>query len=654
MAFKNIQGNVRNSLLDYFVSGKAVQYHSNQFGGAVILSGLTATGGVISDYTDGSTVYRAHIFTSSGTFNVTATGSYGDTVEYLVVAGGGGGAARHGGGGGAGGLLVSPGFTGIPTSQNQGSSITIPGTLPAPYSITVGAGGVGGMGPDSNNSPTTIGTQGGPSSFGPVSTTGGGYGASYIPSPPGANPGGPGGSGGGGSNFDTSTFGIGGPATNYPGPTQQGFPGGAGGPGVPSHGAGAGGGAGEAGQNAVSPQTGGRGGAGLTVYIASPPAQPAPQNSFAGGGGGGGDIAGAGSPIGGGGAGGAGGGQSGTAGTFATGGGGGGSRTIGPGNGGNGGSGIVVVRYQIAQLTATAKATGGSISYYNGKTIHTFTSSGTFAAPSPLNPTSLSVEYVVVGGGGAGGSGQRAGGGGGAGQYLTGSSTIPSGSSFPISIGAGGAQVTTSTEGTSASDGALGTQTVATFPAGTITSGGGGGGGGYQRAGKAGSPTGASGGGGGRDGSSAGPSAGPGGNPGGTGGPGSGYGGAGGGGGAGGAGVNGSNPGASTETAGPGGPGVQVPATFRNPQSATSLGTPGPGGAYYIAGGGGGTAYRPGGQGTGGVGGGGAGSSEVSGGTPGQQYAKENTGSGGGGGGTGTYLPAGSGGSGIVLIAYPS
>ena len=53
-------------------------------------AGLTATGGVISDYVDGSDVYRAHIFTSSGTFNVTAPGTFGDTVEYLVVAGGGG------------------------------------------------------------------------------------------------------------------------------------------------------------------------------------------------------------------------------------------------------------------------------------------------------------------------------------------------------------------------------------------------------------------------------------------------------------------------------------------------------------------------------------------------------------------------------------
>jgi hypothetical protein len=69
-------------------------------------SGLTATGGVISDYTDGPAVYRAHIFTSSGTFSVTAPGTFGDTVEYLVVAGGGGGGDGYGGGGGAGGFLI--------------------------------------------------------------------------------------------------------------------------------------------------------------------------------------------------------------------------------------------------------------------------------------------------------------------------------------------------------------------------------------------------------------------------------------------------------------------------------------------------------------------------------------------------------------------
>ena len=46
---------------------------------------MTATGGVINDYTESGTVYRAHIFTSSGTFVVSEPGGYGDTVDYLVL-----------------------------------------------------------------------------------------------------------------------------------------------------------------------------------------------------------------------------------------------------------------------------------------------------------------------------------------------------------------------------------------------------------------------------------------------------------------------------------------------------------------------------------------------------------------------------------------
>ena len=64
------------------------------------------------------------------------------------------------------------------------------------------------------------------------------------------------------------------------------------------------------------------------------------------------------------------------------------------GFGGGGGSGIVVIRYQIGQVTATAKATGGAISYYNNKTIHTFTSSGTFKTNS--NWSATNVEYLSL------------------------------------------------------------------------------------------------------------------------------------------------------------------------------------------------------------------------------------------------------------------
>jgi len=644
--------------------------------------GLTATGGVISDYADGPTVYRAHIFTSLGTFNVTGlSASLPNNVEYLVVAGGGGGSARHGGGGGGGGLLVSPGFPGIPTSQNQGTTITVPASVPAPYSITVGAGGAGGVGPDTNTTPSAIGSQGNPSSFGPVSTTGGGYGASFLPNPPGAHPGGPGGSGGGGGHTSTSVFGVGGPATNYPGPTQQGYPGGAGGPGVPSHGAGGGGGAGEVGQNSVSPQTGGRGGAGLTLYIAAPPTQPAPENSYAGGGGGGGDNGGAGSPIGGGGAGKGGPypGTSGISGTYATGGGGGGARTIGAGSGGAGGSGIVVVRYQIGQLTAAAKATGGAISYYNNKTIHTFTSTGTFTAPGTFSET---VEYVVIGAGGGGGGTNGpsyvGGGGGGAGNYKTGTTPVSGPFAAPVSIGAGGG-FGNGTYVAPVSVGSAGGTTTLGFPS-PISSVGGAGGGHGASTGP--SNTSGSGGGGGWPNQVGGPTSGapfpgtigatpPAGfahaggnayNP---------NGGGGGGGGAGGAGSVGTGP-SPNYGGGPGGFGIQLPSTFRNP--ASTVGAPGPtsppvsgadtSGKYYVAGGGGAGLIQnlPGSAGVGGGAGGpyaGAGSGSSGPRTTPGGFALENTGS-GGGGGVREYpspdqgSPGGSGGSGIVLIAYPS
>ena len=94
--------------------------------------------------------------------------------------------------------------------------------------------------------------------------------------------------------------------------------------------------------------------------------------------------------------------------------------------GGKGGSGLVVVRYQIAELTATAKASGGAISFYGGKTIHVFTSSGNFVTPGSFDET---VEYVVVGGGGAGGGPSTPGnsyygGGGGAGAIKKNSTPI--------------------------------------------------------------------------------------------------------------------------------------------------------------------------------------------------------------------------------------
>ena len=90
--------------------------------------GLTATGGTTNDYTDSGLDYRAHIFTSSGSFIVSELGGLGNTVEYLVVAGGGG----------AGGTPPGPGAIGTAGSVNTGG------------------GGGGGTGPM-----TSTGAQGG-------------------------------------------------------------------------------------------------------------------------------------------------------------------------------------------------------------------------------------------------------------------------------------------------------------------------------------------------------------------------------------------------------------------------------------------------------------------------------------------------------------
>ena len=45
--------------------------------------GLTASGGVISDYTSGSNIYRAHIFTSSGIFDVSEIGDFPEVLNFL-------------------------------------------------------------------------------------------------------------------------------------------------------------------------------------------------------------------------------------------------------------------------------------------------------------------------------------------------------------------------------------------------------------------------------------------------------------------------------------------------------------------------------------------------------------------------------------------
>jgi len=90
-------------------------------------------------------------------------------------------------------------------------------------------------------------------------------------------------------------------------------------------------------------------------------------------------------------------------------------------------------------------ASGGTMSEYNDKTIHRFTSSGSFQIVSYKEPFTL--EYVIIaGGGGAGCSGR--GGGGGAGMVLVDSLTYnlsPGAATYPVTVGAGGAGGSTPT-----------------------------------------------------------------------------------------------------------------------------------------------------------------------------------------------------------------
>ena len=80
-----------------------------------------------------------------------------------------------------------------------------------------------------------------------------------------------------------------------------------------------------------------------------------------------------------------------------------------PRTGGDGGSGIV--GFLSSAEIASQKATGGAISEFNGKIIHTFYTSGTFTNTSGSN---LTVDHIIIAGGGAGG-GTYHGAGGGAG-----------------------------------------------------------------------------------------------------------------------------------------------------------------------------------------------------------------------------------------------
>ena len=255
-------------------------------------------------------------------------------VEVLVVAGGGGGGARHAGGGGAGGLIYNSAY-----QLTNAAAIT----------VTVGAGGAGAF--NSFPSFTPSGGTGSNSVFGSLTAIGGGGGGSWNSTQPGTT----GGSGGG--NINT---------TQIPGTPGQGFNGGGSNNNASPYNHGGGGGASEPGQNGQSNKAG-DGGDGQAFAISG-------TSTYYAGGGAGGSHPPSGTPA----VGGLGGGgnEGPNNGTINTGGGGGGGTLNtggGDGSGGSGGSGIVIVRYP-----GLPAATGGTITYLNGYTIHTFTSSGTF------------------------------------------------------------------------------------------------------------------------------------------------------------------------------------------------------------------------------------------------------------------------------------
>ena len=703
--------------------------------------GHTATGGTVGDYYDpGGDYYRVHLFSEPGTFTVSSlSDTYAATIEYLVIGGGGGGGDGDGsGGGGAGGVKSSD--PGIPAPV-RGSALSV---ATAGYSVVVGEGGRSKRYGNSNTSFTASQGQGGTSSLayngGTISCGGGGGGGCGYNNGSGGTSA-PGnlihnghagvadnGSGGGGS----SSGGTDAPTGGWAGGAGNGQ-GGDGGLGYHLNGIfiAGGGGGGSAGNGAnaapTSPTLGvaGVGGNGLSVVFFGPTNPVAIAGGGGGGGRGGPNVQqGANGGPGGGGAGssesnggnktgGTGlndggpslqGGNAGNGGHL-TGSGGGGGSTDGL-RAGNGGPGMVAIKYQISTAqtdTTTAKATGGQVTVYNDYAIHVFKSKGTFTNTSGSPITGI--EYVAVGGGGAGGSGGGTitGGGGGAGGVVTNipglmpaSTALPNTNSLgpgtpnslTITVGGGGAAMA-STPSPIDTGGLPGKDTTIASPTATLVTANGGGGGGGNDPGQVinvnGAATndytqpGGSGGGGAESDRAGGEGTAGQGNDGGTGSESANC--AGGGGGAGAAGGAGGTPTAS----GAGGNGVQLPTGFRAPALSPSplgagLGAPGPGGNFWVAGGGsalygiwssGDFAFR-----AAGYGGGGRGIFGGGNGTPWSGRPQEPTlgpqmdgktgepgmmGSGGGGGGgpesssdVADVVGGGHGGSGLVVIRYPT
>jgi len=436
-------------------------------GSAIYSVGYTdANGQNYSATTPISGGYTVYWFTAASGATFTTSAYTPTYITYLVVGGGGGGGGGDsngsgGGGGGAGGVL-----TGIlATSTSTG------------YTVTVGTGGAGGIG-------SNFGGQGADTTFGSIVASGGGGGGNrYVIGSSGNGSGGGGGlrrnaaggivvtpinppqgnAGGNALLFDTSATGRGG-----------------GGGGVMMAGVNGSGNNANA-YNATS-TPGGTGGNGLNFMMVQGTTVPGAATGYGGGGGGGAYDRPAGlTYIGGGGAGAL---QTGSTSTINgnpatanTGGGGGGASTgatAGTSIGGTGSQGFILLRHLTIPISNTLASytigtSGYTVSYVNnantvvgsatlgGYTIISFpatslvsqviptsstnnyqaassvTQTYTFTATSTMGP----VAYLIVGGGGGGGC--RFGGGGGAGGVIYGYATFINGTTYTITVGAGGA-----------------------------------------------------------------------------------------------------------------------------------------------------------------------------------------------------------------------
>jgi len=257
---------------------------------------VQATGGdEVYDINVGGVPYRVHEFHGDGILDVIVGGD----VEYLIIGGGGGGGSNDAGGGGAGGMIEGSGEVEV------GSE-----------SVVVGQGGEGGTPAGGGGEE---GNPGEDSSFLGQVAYGGGFGGTN------SDPGGDGGSGGGGGD---------GGEPGGSGVAGQGNDGGWG-----NNNGGGGGGAGEPGEEGT-PDGDADGGDGLQSSITGTP-------TYYAGGGAGSDSNDAYSLEGGLGGGGDGDCCNGGDGEPNTGGGGGGA-SYNATNGGDGGSGIVIIRYALA------------------------------------------------------------------------------------------------------------------------------------------------------------------------------------------------------------------------------------------------------------------------------------------------------------------